>query len=69
MNHQPIIPDPSLDNQLIDNLRHARLDFEEIGLQLEEIIAKFDATSRQQRLERIKQKQQTCHSRSQEGGA
>lgn len=69
MNHQPIIPDPSLDNQLIDNLRHARLDFEEIGLQLEEIIAKFDATSRQQRLERIKQKQQTCHSRSQEGEA
>ena len=69
MNHQPIIPDPSLDNQLIDNLRHARLDFEEIGLQLEEIIAKFDATSRQQRLERIKQKQQPCHSRSQEGGA
>ena len=69
MNHQPIIPDPSLDNQLIDNLRHARLDFEEIGLQLEEIIAKFDATSRQQRLERIKQKQQICQSRSQEGDA
>jgi hypothetical protein len=52
------MPDPSVDIKLINNLRRARLDFEEVGLQLEEVIAKFDATSRQQRLERIKQKQQ-----------
>jgi hypothetical protein len=58
VNNQPTMPDPSVDIKLINNLRRARLDFEEVGLQLEEVIAKFDATSRQQRLERIKQKQQ-----------
>lgn len=59
MNNQPIMPESSVDTRLINNLRRARLDFEKVGLQLEEIIAKFDATSRQQRLKRIKQKQQT----------
>jgi hypothetical protein len=58
VNNQPIMPDPSVDNRLINNLRRARLDFEEVGLHLEEVIAKFDATLRQQKLERIKQKQQ-----------
>jgi hypothetical protein len=53
------MPESSVDTRLINNLRRARLDFEKVGLQLEEIIAKFDATSRQQRLKRIKQKQQT----------
>jgi hypothetical protein len=59
VNNQPIMPESSVDTRLINNLRRARLDFEEVGLQLEEVIAKFDATSRQQRLKRIKQKQQT----------
>lgn len=59
MNNQPTIPDPSVNARLINNLRRARLDFEEVGLQLEEVIAKFDETLRQQRLERIKKKQQS----------
>jgi hypothetical protein len=57
VSNQPIMPDPSVDARLVKNLRRARLDLEEVGLQLEEVIAKFDETSRQQRLERIKQSQ------------
>lgn len=38
MNNQPIIPKVSVDTRLINNLRRARLDFEEVGLQLEEVI-------------------------------
>jgi hypothetical protein len=55
MNNQPIMPDPSIDARLINNLRRARLNFEEVGLHLEKAIAKFEAISRQQKLERIKQ--------------
>jgi hypothetical protein len=59
MNKQPIMPDPSVDRRLLDNLRQARLSFEEVDLQVEELIAKFDELIRQQKLQRIKQKQQT----------
>jgi hypothetical protein len=57
MNKQPIMPDPSVDRRLLDNLRQARLSFEEVDLQVEELIAKFDELIRQQKLQRIKQKQ------------
>jgi hypothetical protein len=59
MNKQPMMPDPSVDRRLLDNLREARLSFEEVDLQVEELIAKFDELIRQQKLQRIKQKQQT----------
>ena len=59
MNKQPTMPDPSMDRRLIDNLRQARLSFEEVDLQMEEVIAKFDELIRQQKLQRIKQKQKT----------
>ncbi|WP_013322531.1 hypothetical protein [Gloeothece verrucosa] len=59
MSNKPTIPDPSVNARLINNLRRAGLDFEEVGLQLEEVIAKFDANLRQQKLQRIKQKQQS----------
>jgi hypothetical protein len=59
MNKQPIMPDPSVDRRLLDNLREARLSFEEVDLQVEELIAKFDELIRHQKLQRIKQKQQT----------
>ena len=59
MNKQPMMPDPSVDRRLLDNLRQARLSFEEVDLQVEELIAKFDELIRQQKLQRIKQKQQT----------
>jgi hypothetical protein len=52
-----MMPDPSVDRRLLDNLRQARLSFEEVDLQMEEVIAKFDELIRQQKLERIKQKQ------------
>ena len=57
MNKQPIMPDPSVDRRLLDNLRQARLSFEEVDLQVEELIAKFDELIRKQKLQRIKQKQ------------
>lgn len=44
MIHQPIMPDPSVDARLINNLRRARLDMEEVDIQLKEIIARFDET-------------------------
>jgi hypothetical protein len=59
MNKQPIMPDPSVDRRLLDNLRQARISFEEVDLQVEELIAKFDELIRQQKLQRIKQKQKT----------
>ncbi len=59
MNKQPMMPDPSVDRRLLDNLRQARLSFEEVDLQVEEVIAKFDELIRQQKLQRIKQKQET----------
>lgn len=55
---QPTMPDPSVNRRLIDNLRQARLDFEEVDLQVEELVAKLDELIRQQRLQRIKHKQQ-----------
>jgi hypothetical protein len=57
MNKQPVMPDPSVDSRLLGNLRQARLSFEEVDLQVEELISKFDELIRQQKLERIKYKQ------------
>ena len=57
MKVQPVMPDPAVNRRLIDNLRQARLDFEEVDLQLEELVAKFDELIRQQRLRRIQHKQ------------
>jgi hypothetical protein len=57
MKKQPMMPDPSVDRRLLDNLRQARLSFEEVDLQVEELIAKFDELIRKQKLQRIKQKQ------------
>jgi hypothetical protein len=57
MKTQPMMPNPSVDRRLLDNLRQARLSFEEVDLQVEELIAKFDELIRQQKLQRIKQKQ------------
>jgi hypothetical protein len=57
MKAQPIVPDPVINRRLLDNLRQARLDFEEVDLQVEELVSKFDELIRQQRLQRIKHKQ------------
>lgn len=50
---QPLMPTPPLDPRLLSNLRRARLEFEELGLQLDEVIARFDEEIRQQKLKRI----------------
>jgi hypothetical protein len=52
-----IMSDSELDQRLVGNLRQARLAFEEVDLQLEELVAKCDELIRQQKLQRIKQKQ------------
>lgn len=57
MKTQPMIPTPEVNRRLIDNLRKARLDFAEVDLQLEELVAKFDELIRQQKLQRIKHRQ------------
>jgi hypothetical protein len=57
VNNRRIMSDPELDNRLIGNLRQARLAFEEVDLQMEEVIAKLDELIRQQKRQRIKQKQ------------
>ena len=57
MKAQPMVPDSIVNRRLLDNLRQARLDFAEVDLQVEELVAKFDELIRQQKLQRIKQKQ------------
>jgi hypothetical protein len=57
MKAQPIVPDPVVNRRLLNNLRQARLDFEEVDLQVEELVSKFDELIRQQKLQRIKHKQ------------
>jgi hypothetical protein len=54
MNTQPYMPDPEVDKRLLSNLRLARLEMEELGLELEELIAKLDEHLRQEKLKRIK---------------
>lgn len=53
MNRQPYMPNPEVDKRLLGNLRRARLEMEEVGLQLEEVIAKLDDNLRQQRSLRV----------------
>ena len=57
MKAQPMVPDSVVNRRLLDNLRQARLDFAEVDLQVEELVAKFDELIRQQRLQRLQQKQ------------
>jgi hypothetical protein len=52
MTDQPM-PNPSVDRRLLGNLRRARLEMEEVGLQLDEVLAKFDEKIRQQKFKRI----------------
>ncbi|PSB57144.1 hypothetical protein [Chamaesiphon polymorphus] len=56
MNERPIMPDLAVDSRLIGNLRRARLDFEEVDLQLEELVARCDEIIRQQKSQRIQTK-------------
>jgi hypothetical protein len=53
MTDQPLMPNPLVDQRLLANLRRARLEMEELGLQFDEVIARFDEEIRQQKLKRI----------------
>ena len=57
MKAKPMVPDSAVNRRLLDNLRQARLAFEGVDLQVEELVAKFDELIRQQKLQRIKHKQ------------
>lgn len=46
---QPMVPDSIVNRRLLDNLRQARLAFEEVDLQVEELVAKFDELIYQQK--------------------
>jgi hypothetical protein len=54
MNTLPYMPDPEVDKRLLNNLRLGRLQMEELGLELEELIAKLDEHLRSEKLKRIK---------------
>jgi hypothetical protein len=47
------MPDSVVEQRLLGNLRRARLEMEEVGLQLDEVLARFDEEIRQQRLKRV----------------
>jgi hypothetical protein len=53
---RPIAPHLAVDSRSAGNLRRARLDFEEVDLQLEELVAKCDEVIHQQKLQRIQTK-------------
>jgi hypothetical protein len=53
MTKQPLMPDPSIDQRLLGNLRRAHLEMEEVGLQFDELLSKFDEEIRQQKLKRV----------------
>jgi hypothetical protein len=53
MTDQTLMPNPSVDQRLLGNLRRARLEMEELGLQFDEVLARFDEEICQQKLKRI----------------
>lgn len=53
MTNQPLMPNPSVDQRLLGNLRRSRLEMAELGLQFDEVLARFDEEIRQQKLKRV----------------
>ncbi len=58
MNNEPRIPDEETRKRLLINLRKARLDLEEFGLQLDEIEAGLDKHIREQKMKRLEKSRQ-----------
>jgi hypothetical protein len=54
MTNQPSMPDPSVDQRLLGNLRRSSLEMEELGLQFDELITKLDEGIRQQKFNRVR---------------
>lgn len=58
MTQQPRIPDEETRKRLLNNLRQSRLDLQEFGLQLEEVLAGLEKHIREQKLKRIEKSRQ-----------
>ncbi|MFB2937568.1 hypothetical protein ACE1B6_20155 [Aerosakkonemataceae cyanobacterium BLCC-F154] len=58
MTNQPRIPNPETRARLLSSLRQTRLELEEFGLQLEEVIAGLEKQIREQKLRRIEKAKQ-----------
>lgn len=58
MTNQPRIPDAETRARLLSSLRQTRLELEEFGLQLEEVIAGLEKHIREQKLQRIEKAKQ-----------
>ncbi|SKB11928.1 conserved hypothetical protein [Planktothrix sp. PCC 11201] len=54
MNKQPHIPDPETSKRLLANLRHSRMEVQEVNLELGEINAMLAEQLREQRLKRVR---------------
>jgi len=61
MTEQPRIPDEETRKRLCANLRKARLDLQEFGLQLEEVEALLDQQIREQKRKRIERSRQNLN--------
>ncbi|AFZ15372.1 hypothetical protein Cri9333_4592 [Crinalium epipsammum PCC 9333] len=61
MTEQPRIPDEETRKRLSANLRKARLDLQEFGLQLEEVEALLDQQIREQKRKRIQTQRQNLN--------
>jgi hypothetical protein len=64
MTEQRFMPDRSVDLRLLGNLRRSRLEMEELGLQFDEVLAKFDEEIRQQKGKRIQNSLNVASDRS-----
>ncbi len=53
MNEQKYMPPLEVDQRLLANLRRSRLEMEELGWKLEEVIAKLDEEHRQIQQKRL----------------
>jgi hypothetical protein len=53
MNEQKYMPPLEVDRRLLANLRRSRLEMEELGWKLEEVIAKLDEEHRQIQQKRL----------------
>jgi hypothetical protein len=53
MSQQSFIPNPETRKRLVTNLRQTRLDLQDFGLQLEELLAGVEKEIREQKLKRL----------------
>ncbi len=57
MSKQSFIPNPETRKRLVTNLRKTRLDLQDFGLQLEELLAGVEKEIREQKLKRLQKNQ------------